>query len=196
MDKTFVKLSYYAFDNPAVYFSILGSIGITGKYKGTHVEFIDGMVLSPQQNYVILGQKTNTAPYTSRYKTFIQYYQSIPLRSEDYMTITDFYTLEGRIKKQRKNLITRFFATKTKEYVDQTVQIPLENAKAFFEFFHKKIAIAPLWLYPTIQPEQNQKTFITFRFNDYVATDRKVSNSYFTKLVIKQAAELKGRTIS
>jgi FAD/FMN-containing dehydrogenase len=86
----FVKLSYYKFENADKFFKTIGQITRTGKYKKLPIDFMDGMVLGPNQLFLILANFTKRAPYTSNYKYRKQFYRSIPVRNEDYLTVRDF----------------------------------------------------------------------------------------------------------
>ena len=56
----------------------------------TSIDFLDGVVFSPQEMYLSLGVFVDEAPYTSDYTYKKIYYKSIKERSDDYLTTHDY----------------------------------------------------------------------------------------------------------
>lgn len=52
--------------------------------------FVDGVVFSPSEHVLVLGEFCDEAPYTSDYTYLDIFYQSIRNRSEDYLTVRDY----------------------------------------------------------------------------------------------------------
>ncbi len=59
-------------------------------YDGESVDFVDGVVFSADESYLVLGSWTDSAPYTSDYTGQQIYYRSIQERREDYLTVRDY----------------------------------------------------------------------------------------------------------
>jgi len=53
-------------------------------------DFVDGMVFAPGEYYLVLGEFTDDAPYTSDYSYLQIFYRSIRARSEDYLSVRDY----------------------------------------------------------------------------------------------------------
>jgi len=53
-------------------------------------DFVDGMVFAPGEHYLVLGEFTDDAPYTSDYSYLQIFYRSIRARSEDYLSVRDY----------------------------------------------------------------------------------------------------------
>jgi FAD/FMN-containing dehydrogenase len=53
-------------------------------------DFVDGVVFSPSEHVLVLGEFCDEAPYTSDYTYLDIFYQSIRNRSEDYLTVRDY----------------------------------------------------------------------------------------------------------
>lgn len=113
---------------------------------------------------------------------------------------TAYWKIRNFINKHR---ITSFFLDKfqkNKEAVIQDVQIPIQNAHEFLDFFHKEIGIKPIWICPTLPqgtkadfsfyPLTPDTLYINFGFWDVV--DAKKSEGYHNKLLEKKVRELGG----
>jgi FAD/FMN-containing dehydrogenase len=89
-----------------------------------------------------------------------------------------------------------------RESVIQDVDIPLENAAEFLEFFHREIGILPVWVCPirawnqahrwTMYPMHAGKTFVNFGFWDVVRTREAHPPGHFNRLVERKVQELGG----
>jgi FAD/FMN-containing dehydrogenase len=82
--KPYVQLTHLAFDNSAAFFSAID------KWSGEDIDFLDGCVLQRHQHFLTIGRFVNEAPYVSDYTLLDIYYQSIPMRGEDYLTTSDY----------------------------------------------------------------------------------------------------------
>lgn len=88
--KPYVRLQHVHFTDISSYMKAIEDIWKTGKYDGAPVDFLDGMVLSSDNLYLVVAHFTDTAPYTSDYSYMKVYYHSIMQRREDYLTVRDF----------------------------------------------------------------------------------------------------------
>jgi FAD/FMN-containing dehydrogenase len=87
------------------------------------------------------------------------------------------------------------------EWVIQDVDIPIENAVKFAEFFFREIGIKPVWICPvraydpavkfSLFPLDPKKLYINFGFWDAVLS--KKEKGYYNKVVEAKVAELAGR---
>lgn len=90
--------------------------------------------------------------------------------------------------------------TGRQEAVIQDVEIPLEHASAFAQFFNREIGIKPVWVCPVVAydptvsypmyPMNPRTLYINFGFWDAVSTDHE--EGYFNKKVEAKVRELHG----
>ena len=83
----------------------------------------------------------------------------------------------------------------------QDVEIPLEHAPAFAQFFNKEIGIKPVWICPVaaydpsvsypLYPMNPRTLYVNFGFWDAVRTDHE--EGYFNKKVEAKVRELGGK---
>ncbi len=87
------------------------------------------------------------------------------------------------------------------ETVIQDVQIPIENAAKFWQFFTKNIPLRPVWFCPTrsetadkfpLYTLEPNKTYINFGFWDQVPAHPSDPN-YYNKLIEKEVTKLGGK---
>lgn len=93
-------------------------------------------------------------------------------------------------------------ARRHSESVIQDVDIPIENAPAFLEFFDRTIGIRPLWVCPIgsydqaarypLYPIDTGKLFVNFGFWDVVYSRDKKPAGYYNRLVEDKVEELGG----
>jgi FAD/FMN-containing dehydrogenase len=87
------------------------------------------------------------------------------------------------------------------EWVIQDVDIPIEHATEFAEFFFEKIGVAPVWVCPVMAYDENvrfslypldpRKIYLNFGFWGSVPTDK--DPGYHNRLVEAKVTELHGR---
>jgi FAD/FMN-containing dehydrogenase len=88
------------------------------------------------------------------------------------------------------------------ESVIQDIEIPVENAAKFLDFYHKVIKFMPVWVCPTrpyredvrfdLYPMQPKKLYVNFGFWDVIKSRQKVSSGYYNKQVEEKVIELGG----
>jgi FAD/FMN-containing dehydrogenase len=88
------------------------------------------------------------------------------------------------------------------ESVIQDVDIPLANAPAFLEFFHREIGILPVWICPMrrydaavqfdLYPVEPGKIFVNFGFWDAVRSPTKRPCGYFNRKIEEMVRDLGG----
>lgn len=103
---------------------------------------------------------------------------------------------------QRHPRIARILARgQTTESVVQDVEIPIEHAAEFLEFFQKEIGIRPVWICPVqtydpnvvydLYPLRPQTLYINFGFWDVVPTTH--ADGYYNRLIEQKVAQLQGK---
>ncbi len=88
------------------------------------------------------------------------------------------------------------------ESVIQDVDVPISNAAAFLEFFHREIGILPVWICPAraydkdavfdLFPMDPRTTYINFGFWDVVKDRMPRPPGYYNRKVERKVAELGG----
>jgi FAD/FMN-containing dehydrogenase len=89
-----------------------------------------------------------------------------------------------------------------RETVIQDVEIPIDRAPEFLEFFHREIGILPIWICPIrggdpgarfhLYPLVSSPTYVNFGFWDVVRTRAAHPRGHFNRLVERKVAELGG----
>lgn len=223
--KRYVHLTHSKFTDPDAYFERIAEVcnSRTGDY-------LDGAIFTPREMVLTAGEFSDTAPRVSDYTYMRVYYQSIRQKTEDWLTAagyiwrwdTDWFWCSKHFYVQ--NPVVRFAATKWAlnsrtfqsimrlshrlrpgpdgtESVIQDVDIPIENAAAFFHFLHAEIGIAPVWVCPFRSPDPTMtydlyaldpnKLYINFGFWDSIPSTHE--EGYFNRKVEQKAFELKGK---
>ena len=91
--KPFVHLRHLRFDSAEEMTAALVSISEEKHYDGHRVDFLDGTVFSPTEQYLTLGEMVARLPdglALSDYTGMDIYYRSIQRKSEDVLTIHDY----------------------------------------------------------------------------------------------------------
>jgi len=88
------------------------------------------------------------------------------------------------------------------ESVIQDVDIPIKNAPAFVDFFHREIGILPIWICPThaykkgikfsLYPLDPDTTYVNFGFWDVVKGRKKLPAGHYNRKVERKVTELGG----
>ena len=88
------------------------------------------------------------------------------------------------------------------ESVIQDVDIPLEHASAFLDFFQREIGIEPLWICPVrawrrdrrfdLYPLDPETLYVNFGFWDVIRTREAYPEGHFNRLIEHKVAELGG----
>ncbi|WP_067814437.1 FAD-binding oxidoreductase [Actinomadura kijaniata] len=88
--KPYVKVRHLRFDDAAAAARAMADISESRTHDGESVDFMDGTVFGPDEQYVTIGTFVDTAPYTSDYTGQKIYYRSIQQRSVDFLTVRDY----------------------------------------------------------------------------------------------------------
>lgn len=73
----YVELRHVRFDDLAALVWVLTEVSETGRYEGQQVDYLDGVVLSPTETYLIMGTQTAEPGPVSNYTRDRIYYRSI-----------------------------------------------------------------------------------------------------------------------
>ena len=164
----------------------------TGGQGGTPVDYLDGVVFSPDESYLCVGRRTTTSGPVSDYTGKNIYYRSIQhdapgveATKDDRLTIHDYFwrwdtdwfwcsrafgVQNPRLRRwwprryrrssvysklvaidQRFGIADRIEARNghpARERVVQDVEVPVERAVDFLEWFDDHVPITPIWLCP------------------------------------------------
>ena len=230
--KPYVRLTHLHLRDPDEFFTRLEAA------TRESYDFVDGVVFSPGEHYLVLGEFCDEAPYTSDYTYLNIFYRSIRQRSEDYLTVRDYLwrwdtdwfwcsknlyvqnpLMRRLLGRRRLNSITyqkvmrwntrvgltRRLNTLTgihRESVIQDVDIPLEHAQAFLEFFEREIGIRPVWICPArhhrtrgeypLFPMRDDTLYINFGFWDGVRSRQNYPRGHFNRLIEDEVTKLGG----
>ncbi|TWE12179.1 FAD-binding oxidoreductase [Rudaeicoccus suwonensis] len=86
----FVHLRHLRFTDLAGLTAAMGTILDERTYDGESVDFLDGVVFSGEESYLVLGSWAAQAPYVSDYTGRQIYYRSLQQRTEDYLSVHDY----------------------------------------------------------------------------------------------------------
>ncbi len=139
-------------------------------YTLRDVDFMDGIIHSPDEYVLSLGNFTDEAPYTNRYDWMKIYYKSTRERSEDFLKLPDYFfrydhgvTNVGRESLLWRALFGKFLGSThklklanalhrflTPDTIPITVDlfIPFKKIDRFMEWYRKEINHFPLWCVP------------------------------------------------
>ncbi len=91
--KPFVHLQHVRYASAAALTKAMQEIVAKGEYQGSRVDFLDGTVFSPTEQYLTIGTMVGELPVgrtTSDYTGMAIYYRSIQTLTNDYLTIGDY----------------------------------------------------------------------------------------------------------
>lgn len=91
--KPFVHLRHLRFDTATAMTNAMATITADRIFEGRRVDFLDGTVFSPSEQYLTLGEMVDTSPAqlaVSDYTGMNIYYRSIETKTEDVLTIHDY----------------------------------------------------------------------------------------------------------
>ena len=91
--KPFVHLRHLRFDSAEAMTAAITTISAAMEYEGTRVDFLDGTVFTPSEQYLTLGEMVSRLPAgmsISDYTGMGIYYRSIQEKSQDVVTIHDY----------------------------------------------------------------------------------------------------------
>ncbi|MBN1850137.1 MAG: FAD-binding oxidoreductase [Deltaproteobacteria bacterium] len=161
----FVRVKYEKYSNMKDY-----QKAIWGHFKKQDVDFMDGIIHSPQEYVLSLAYFTNQAPYTNNYNWTKVYFQSTATRQEDFLKTPDYFfrydkglthvrpkSFLGRLlfRKFQSSTASLQFAQKFHRWIPPKAIpftldtfIPFSRSSDFLKWYEKKIGHFPLWCVP------------------------------------------------
>ena len=91
--KPFVHVQHVRYASASALTQSMQEIVESGEFQGSHVDFLDGTVFSPTEQYLTIGTMVGELPAgrtTSDYTGMAIYYRSIQTLTSDYLTIGDY----------------------------------------------------------------------------------------------------------
>jgi FAD/FMN-containing dehydrogenase len=163
--KPFVRVAYEKYQTLPNYLS-----AIWRHFEARDVDFMDGIIHSPELHVLSLGRFVDEAPYTSRYDWTRIYYQSTKTRSEDYLE-TEQYLFRydrGVTNVRPKSLLGRvlfgkllsstqwlwlasklpFLLRAERPTMTLDMFVPFSKGPSFMSWYRKNLGHFPLWCVP------------------------------------------------
>jgi FAD/FMN-containing dehydrogenase len=88
--RPYVRLRHLRFGTAAECLAAMEAVCAAGAYAGAPVDFVDGTVFGPDEQYLTLGTFVDEAPAVSDYTGMAVYYRSIQEREIDHLTVRDY----------------------------------------------------------------------------------------------------------
>jgi FAD/FMN-containing dehydrogenase len=166
--KPYVKMTYETHRTLAEY-----KASIHRHFVDRDVDFMDGIIHSPDKWVLSLGELVDEAPYTNAYDWTKVYYQSTAKRKEDYLRTKDYFfrydrgvtnvhpkSFLGRLllgKVMDSDRLLRIARTLRKVVLPKNAEddnvtldmfIPFSKLEDFFAWYRDSIDFFPLWCVP------------------------------------------------
>lgn len=163
--KPYVKVTYEKYRSLEEY-----NRAIWSHYLSRDIDFMDGIIHSPEEYVLSCGNFTDDAPYTHRYDWMRIYYLSTASRREDYLKTSDYFfrynkgvtnvrpkSFAGRLFFGRLvssditlRMAHRFVKVLPEKAIPITVDtfIPFSKMGEFMKWYEKEINHFPLWCVP------------------------------------------------
>ncbi len=163
--KQYVKVTYNKYDSLEEY-----KAAIWSHYKERDLDFMDGIIHSPEEYVLSAGEFVDNAPYTHNYDWTRIYYLSTAKRKEDYLKTPDYFFRynKGVTNVHPKSLILRLLfgrvtnsnttlrlANTFRKIIPQKIIpvtvdtfIPFSKMEEFMEWYVKEVDHFPLWCVP------------------------------------------------
>ena len=163
--KPFVHVTYEKYNNLESYKEAIWS-----HYENKDADFMDGIIHSPDELVLSIGNFVEKAPYTHAYDWMRVYYRSTKERKEDYLETPDYFfrydkgvtnvnpksflgrLLLGRFISSNEMLriasIFRKWIPAKKIPVTVDLFIPFSRTTSFMEWYKENIGHFPLWCVP------------------------------------------------
>ncbi len=163
--KPFVKVTYEKYGTLGEYME-----AIWRHYENRDIDFMDGIIHSPEAYVLCAGNFVEKAPYTHSYDWLKIYYLSTSKRKEDYLKTPDYFFRynSGGTSVRPKSFICRLlfgwfinssntlkFAKTFRKFISPDIIpltvdifIPYSKMDAFMEWHRKEVGHFPLWCVP------------------------------------------------
>ncbi len=163
--KPFVRMRYEKYAALADY-----QAAILRRFEAQDVDFMDGIIHTPGEWVLSLGEFVDEAPYTTNYDWLRVYYQSTRRREEDFLTTPDYFfrydrgvtnvhprSFLGRLlfgKLTGSSLVLRaaeklhFLLPREKPNIILDVFLPFSKLPEFMAWYQEVFRYFPLWCVP------------------------------------------------
>lgn len=163
--KPFVKVTYEKYHTLEDY-----KAAIWRRFKNKDADFMDGIIHSPTEYVLSIGNFADIAPYTHKYDWMRVYYQSTKERTEDYLKTSDYFFRydKGVTNVTPKSFLGRLFfgkfinSSNVLKFVEKIHKlipadkipitldtfIPFSKINAFMEWYEREVNFFPLWCVP------------------------------------------------
>lgn len=163
--KPFVHVTYEKYDTLEKY-----KEATLRHYKAKDADFMDGIIHSPDEYVLSIGNFSDTAPYTHAYDWLRVYYQSTKERREDYLKTSDYFfryengvtnvtpksflgrLLFGKLLGSTNvlRLVEVFHKIIPSEMIPVTIDLflPFSKVSEFFAWYNGEMNHYPLWWVP------------------------------------------------
>ncbi|MFN7131968.1 MAG: FAD-binding oxidoreductase [Myxococcales bacterium] len=163
--KPYVKMKYEKYGTLEEYQAAIWRV-----YQNRDWDFMDGIIHSPTEYVLSLGNFVDEAPYTNSYDWLKVYYQSTSKRKEDFLKTPDYFFRydRGVTNVHPKSFLGRLFfgkfmgstevlklaekfnwlLPKEKPTIILDVFIPFSKVPAFMEWYGREFKHFPLWCVP------------------------------------------------
>ncbi len=163
--KPFVKVTYEKYQTLEEY-----KTAIWKRFKNKDADFMDGIIHSPTEYVLSIGNFVEEAPYTHNYDWMRVYYLSTKNRKEDYLRTPDYFfrydkgvtnvtpkTFLGRLlfgkfinSTNILKLVEKFRKIIPANKIPITLDtfIPFSKMNTFMEWYEKEVNFFPLWCVP------------------------------------------------
>src|SRR5262249_52705435 len=88
--RPYVRLRHVRYDTADECMATMATVCAQRTYQGERVDFVDGTVFGPDEQYLTLASFVDNAPAVSDYTGMAVYYRSIQQRREDHLTVHDY----------------------------------------------------------------------------------------------------------
>lgn len=163
--KKFVKMRYEKYATLEKYLAAIWRV-----YQNRAHDFMDGIIHSPTEYVLSLGDFVDEAPYTNRYDWLKVYYASTARRQQDFLKTPDYYFRydRGVTNVHPKSFLGRLFfgkflgssevlrladkfnwlLPKEKPTIILDVFLPFSRVPAFLDWYGREFKHFPLWCVP------------------------------------------------
>jgi FAD/FMN-containing dehydrogenase len=163
--KRYVRVSYERYRNLSDFLAAIGR-----RFQARDVDFMDGIIHSPELYVLSVGRFVDDAPYTHRYDWTRIYYQSTKTRDEDYLETAQYLFRydRGVTNVRPKSLLGRvlfgkllsstqwlwlasklpFLLRSKRPTVTLDMFIPFSKTREFMAWYQDKLGHFPIWCVP------------------------------------------------
>lgn len=164
--RPYVRVTYEKYATLDAYLA-----AIRGRFERQDVDFMDGIIHSPREYVLCLGEFVDEAPYTSRYDWMKVYYVSTRERALDYLKTPDYFfrydrgvtnvwaanrpvirALFGKLLDSNNSLRLaerlNWALRRERPNVTLDVFVPVSRVPEFLRWYEREFKYFPLWCVP------------------------------------------------